>query len=394
MAIEFDSTWLTKFYNTRTMKTGSNPPIIPAVGIRFELFYGLYRCFEARRPEWLPAPSACVEDGFAGLGRWPYAWIGIADTVAGAEAEAGFEQLEAALGGLDAAEFARRWLTSHLHDREVAAALVARTSTLGEAIARLPAKKREWLAHVGLYPLRREAPGLVLLQRLIDDPTAVQAKVRAILTDFWTGGFRDFWQILRPAAAARCRRLEVLLASAPPAAVFERLGLRAEYDDDARELRAVRGGYRIALDDIQAIYVLPSAVNEGRFWTVECADRPGERRVWFPWYDDSLGPEIGPPVAAAVPEPDLDLVFRALGDGTRWAILSLLAERPMTPSELADVLGIARSTVSHHLFLLREAALVAPTTAGRAPVALSRQAFARLSARTLKRFFPDDGAAA
>lgn len=365
------------------------PPLVVAVGIRFELFYGLYRCFEAGPPQWLPAPSARSADRFAELGGWPYAWIGAADTVRDLDAEAGFEQIAAALDALDPRGFAARWLTSLLHDRQVAEGLIAGTCTLDEAIARLPARKREWLAHIGLYPLRRAAPGPVLLQRLLDSPDAVQAAVRAILADYWSSGFGTFWQALRPAAETRRRAVEALLASEPPAALFERLGLRAEYDGHGRELRAVRGGYRIGFDDVQAIYILPSAVNAGRFWTVEADDRPGPRRVWFPWYDDSLGPEIGPPAARSEPDPDLDLVFRALGDGTRWALLKLLAERPMSPSELADGLGVARSTVSHHLFLLREAGLIAATAGGRAPLKLERRVFARLSARSLAQFFPD-----
>lgn len=369
----------------------AHPPIVAAVGIRFELFYGLYRSFEAARPVWLPAPSARVAERFGALGGWPCAWIGVADTVAGAEAEADFGDLDAMLARLSPAEFARRWLTSHLHDPGLAAALVGGSCTLADAIAGLPARKREWLAHVGLYPPRPAAPGPALLQRLIDDPPAVQAAVRAILTDFWSDGFRALWQRLRPAAEDRRRRIEDLLAAETPAAVFERLGLRAEYDGEVRELRAVRGGYRIGFDAVQAIYLLPSAVNEGRFWTVECGDAPGPQRVWFPCYDAGLGAEIGPPVAAGAPEPDLDLVFRALGDATRWAMLGLLAERPMAPSALAEALGIARSTVSHHLFLLREAGLLAPAAAGRAPVALARDTFARLSARALARFFPGDG---
>lgn len=365
----------------------STPPLIAAVGLRYELFYAVYRSFDAGRPDWLPAPSVRVADRFAALGAWPYAWIGIADTIAGIEPEAGFEALDAALGATDAAEFARRWLTSHLHDRAVAEALVAGTCSLVEVVPRLPARKREWLAHVGLYPMRGTSPGPALLQRMIDDPLAVQSAVRALLADFWADGFRAFWQALQPAAEARRRQIDELLATETAGTVFERLGLRAEYDGEARELRAVRGGYRIGFDDIRAIYVLPSAVNEGRFWTVESEGGPGPRRVWFPCYDAGLGPEIGPPVVAAEPEPDLDLVFRALGDGTRWAMLGLLADRPMTPSELAEGLGIARSTVSHHLFLLREAGLIAATGGGRAPLALSRRAFARLSARSLERFF-------
>lgn len=369
----------------------ADPPIIPAAGIRFELYYALYLAFEAARPDWLPAPSARVADRFAALGGWPCAWIGIADTVAGAEAEADFADLDGRLSAQPPEMFATRWLTSHLHDAGAAAALVDRRCTLAEAITGLPAQKREWLAHVGLYPVRAAAPGPAMLQRLIDDPAGVRTTVRTILADFWTDGFGALWERLRPAVEERRRRLEELLAETTPAALFEQLGLRAEYDGEARELRALRGGFRIGFDAVRAIYILPSAANAGRFWTVECGDAPDLQRVWFPWHDPSLGAEIGPAMAAGAAEPDLDLVFRALGDPTRWAMLDLLATRPMQPSELADALGIARSTVSHHLFMLREAGLLMPAPGGRAPVALSRQAFARLSARTLRRFFPGDG---
>lgn len=368
-----------------------HPPIIVAAGIRFELYYALYRSFEAAPPDWLPAPSMRVADRFAELGGWPFAWIGIADTVAGAEAEAGFTELDCRLSAQPPGMFATRWLTSHLHDPATAAALVDRRCTLAEAINALPARKREWLAHVGLYPVRAAAPGPALLQRLLDDPAGVQAAVRTILADFWTDTFEALWQRLGPAVEDRRRRLEALLAETAPATLFEQLGLRAEYDGEARELRALRGGYRIGFDAVRAIYILPSAANAGRFWTVECGDAPGPQRVWFPWHDPALGAEIGPAMAAGAPEPDLDLVFRALGDPTRWAMLDLLAGRPMAPSELADALGIARSTVSHHLFLLREAGLLMPAAGGRTPLALSRLAFARLSARTLRRFFPGEG---
>lgn len=363
------------------------PPIIAAVGLRFELFYALYRSFDANRPDWLPAPSSRVADGFHDLGAWPFAWTGIADTVAGVDAETSYEELDAALGALGPEAFAGRWLTSHLHDSAAAATLVAGERRLGETIARLPARKREWLAHIGLYPLRPEAPGPRLLQKLLDDPLAVRNGVRAILADYWDDCFSALWRALRPAAEARRTRMEDLLARETPTSVFEKLGLRAEYGLEARELRALRGGYRIGFDDVQAIYLLPSAVNEGRFWTVESDREPGANIVWFPCYDAGIGPEIGPRAIGTVPEPDLDLVFRALGDATRWAMLDLLAERPMTPSALADALGVARSTISHHLFLLREADLIVPTGGGRAPIELKRHTFARLSARSLERLF-------
>jgi DNA-binding transcriptional ArsR family regulator len=48
--------------------------------------------------------------------------------------------------------------------------------------------------------------------------------------------------------------------------------------------------------------------------------------------------------------------FRALGDPSRILILNLLATagRPMSVGEIVDELGLAQSTVSHHLKVLGE----------------------------------------
>ncbi|MFQ6613533.1 MAG: ArsR/SmtB family transcription factor [Fidelibacterota bacterium] len=55
---------------------------------------------------------------------------------------------------------------------------------------------------------------------------------------------------------------------------------------------------------------------------------------------------------------NLQKVFKALSDFNRVRILHLLAIRPLCVCEITDVVGIATSTVSQHLSLLREAGLV------------------------------------
>jgi DNA-binding transcriptional ArsR family regulator len=54
----------------------------------------------------------------------------------------------------------------------------------------------------------------------------------------------------------------------------------------------------------------------------------------------------------------------ALGDPTRRAILSCLAERPRAVGELADELPISRPAVSQHLKVLKAAELVSERAAG------------------------------
>ncbi|MDO9444523.1 MAG: metalloregulator ArsR/SmtB family transcription factor [Dehalococcoidia bacterium] len=54
-----------------------------------------------------------------------------------------------------------------------------------------------------------------------------------------------------------------------------------------------------------------------------------------------------------------DDVFRALGDPTRREVLRLLSERgPMTAGEIADCFDLAKSTMSGHFTVLRQAGLI------------------------------------
>jgi DNA-binding transcriptional ArsR family regulator len=75
------------------------------------------------------------------------------------------------------------------------------------------------------------------------------------------------------------------------------------------------------------------------------------------------------PVAATKPElgrPEvLATFFQALADPTRVRILELLAEQPLTVSELVEALGLAQGRVSSHLTCLRWCGYVRAEVEGR-----------------------------
>jgi len=54
----------------------------------------------------------------------------------------------------------------------------------------------------------------------------------------------------------------------------------------------------------------------------------------------------------------MNLVFKALSDPTRRQILQLLRKKPMNAGELAEHFPIAKSTLSAHFAILREADLI------------------------------------
>jgi len=64
-------------------------------------------------------------------------------------------------------------------------------------------------------------------------------------------------------------------------------------------------------------------------------------------------------------EGELDLIFRALGDRTRRALLARLAERPAMVTELAQPFAMSLPAVSRHIRVLEKAGLVARTVDGR-----------------------------
>jgi DNA-binding transcriptional ArsR family regulator len=63
--------------------------------------------------------------------------------------------------------------------------------------------------------------------------------------------------------------------------------------------------------------------------------------------------------------PRLDLVFRALGDGTRRGMLKQLASRERTVGELAEPYRMSLASASKHVKTLERAGLVKRTVRGR-----------------------------
>jgi DNA-binding transcriptional ArsR family regulator len=60
----------------------------------------------------------------------------------------------------------------------------------------------------------------------------------------------------------------------------------------------------------------------------------------------------------------MNLVFKALSDPTRRQILQLLRKKPMNAGELAEHFPIAKSTLSAHFAILREADLIEASKSG------------------------------
>jgi DNA-binding transcriptional ArsR family regulator len=71
-------------------------------------------------------------------------------------------------------------------------------------------------------------------------------------------------------------------------------------------------------------------------------------------------------------DPDLSLIFQALSDPTRRAMLERLGQGAVPVSELARPTGLALPTVMRHLAVLEEAALISTAKTGRTRMCSAR----------------------
>lgn len=300
-----------------------------------------------------------------------------------------FEQVIAGLRARADSDFQERVLRGLLHSPGDAAAIVAGRSTLRAAIGRAPAAKREWLGFIGLFPYDESAPLVAAIERLIAEPAAFRDSICRMLDLFWEAEFARLWSRLAPAYRASAARCRALFATLPLAEFSREMLLRVEVDEVGGRLDAIRGGYSLELERIEACHFMPSAFNDRRYWSA--LDRAsGGTIVYFPHFDPALTLAEGSQPDFSAPPLDAALLFKALGDSTRLAILSLLARKPSPAVELARRLDVSKATISHHVHLLEEAGLLeARREEGVLLLSVRREALERLSDLAIGRLFGD-----
>jgi DNA-binding transcriptional ArsR family regulator len=60
----------------------------------------------------------------------------------------------------------------------------------------------------------------------------------------------------------------------------------------------------------------------------------------------------------------MNLLFKALNDGTRREILELLKKKDLSAGEISDKFSMAKPSISHHLDILKQANLIASDKKG------------------------------
>lgn len=372
-------------------------------GLRFEVFYALQNLTDpaARiHSGWKERvhqtmPAAFYTD-FKTLGQAPVIWALIADALETLpEPTADFDAVLSHLESLDPEDFRRAILFGSLHIEEIVEAIMNGKADLEAALARAPEDKLHWYTYLGIYPYDPEAPVVAGFNRLINDPQNFKETAQRLLSVFWEKAFRQTWTQIEPLLQQSLRQKKRIFASSSVSEFMHQALMRLEVDEEERVIKAIRGGCRLPFDGIRALYIMPSLFNDQRIWTTYYQN--GGTVSYIPYFEPSYAIEGA--TAHAVngnangnslpqPRPEPTLIFKALGDSTRFAIAGLIGQKPRTSAELAKILKVSKATISHHVQLLREAGLLNEDYAGGAvKLSLKREVIEQLSGVALKQFF-------
>lgn len=302
-----------------------NPVVEPGWAVR-----------EGERLEWLE---------HAALFEWSF-WLALPDALGHAAPVASLDEFFEALEGLDPKQARQRLIRGLFHTESE-----SETPT---------ARKREWLAFVGLDDWRGENAKGAILRR---EAEALMSGAIAVLRQF-RAVFEPVWNSMRPQIEASRGRAERLARACSLGELAQQLLLRIEVDEKSSSIRALRGGYELAVDAETQAFLIPSAFNRRRFWTV--AEEHTPATIFFPYFDPAIHlPQVTKPAAGLPFELDPWLACKALGDPTRAAIVRRIAHRSQTGAELGRALQLSKANISHHIFQLREAGLIDETPQGR-----------------------------
>jgi DNA-binding transcriptional ArsR family regulator len=183
--------------------------------------------------------------------------------------------------------------------------------------------------------LSNDIPWRSALRHLLEqDAAAMKMQLLAILSRWYALVFRRQEDEVMPALVADAKAKSALAKQMS----LQRLILLATQD------------YEYVLEPgVQRVILIPTAIM--RPWTV-LASLPDTRLICYP-----LASEDGKRHGDAPPD-QLVQLYKALGDERRLHILKKLATESYTLQELSDLFGIGKTTMLHHLVVLRGAGLI------------------------------------
>jgi DNA-binding transcriptional ArsR family regulator len=325
---------------------------------RFEIFYalqvlegGVWKDLAGWRRDAEAMLSPRVRTAISSVAPAAIMWPLIADALRDAPAGVTFDGMLAILGKMSPLEFQNAVLSGVFKAPRSVNRLISGIQSLGEVVQTESATRGKLLSLLGLNPFTPASASARAFERIVRDPAAYKAEVVNVIASFWKDCFRETWQMLQPDMQRVATRM------------------REAVDEQGFDTFARERNLPVVGDPASTIYLIPSAFNASRLWASYAGAR-GRRRFFIPILDAALSLDVrsesrrdeaeqaeqkATPAKAHV---DPSLVFKALGDTTRYAMASAIARAPMTSVELARMFGVSKPTISHHVQALRAAQLL------------------------------------
>jgi DNA-binding transcriptional ArsR family regulator len=311
-------------------------------------------------------------------------WPLLADSLREAPPTVSFGAMTEAIRRLDERSFQSFVLGGVFKAPGAVDELVHGTRSLARTVAIEVRTQEKLLTLLGLNPFSKQSAATVAFQRLVSDAAAYRDEVVSVLESFWSSGFGETWALLEPQMNDLAQEMRTAAARRSFAAFAATRNLPVTMENG--RLVTTKGAARTPVKGAAGVYLLPSAFNTARLWA-SYADARGRVRFFLPVLDQTLSLTGAAPVDPA-------LVFRALGDTTRYAIASSIARTSMTSVELARAFSVSKPTISHHVQLLRSAGLIDDTPGENGVrLSLNRRVLERASMAAAREMFSEDSTA-
>ena len=366
----------------------ADPQVQIIVSPRFEIFYALQalesgageklanwrRTMERRLP-------ARTRTSLASVAPSPLIWPLLADALRESPPAVTFPEMMTSLRAMEPRQFQRFVLGGVFKTAGAVEGLVSGRAGLTRTVATEAKTQQRLLAVLGLHPFSRRSPSAVVFESIVAEPGRYRDEVVDVLEAFWTSGFAETWALLQPQMHDSTHVLRQRIARRALADISSDLALPITTEGD--DIVGVRGATRIPARAVDGIYVLPSVFNTSKLWAAY-ADARKRTRFFIPLQDSDLS------LAGAIAR-DASLVFKALGDTTRYAMATMIARKPMTSVALARAFGVSKPTISHHVQIFRAAGLLQESQSDNGVMlSLHRRALERAAAAAAREMFTDD----
>jgi DNA-binding transcriptional ArsR family regulator len=186
---------------------------------------------------------------------------------------------------------------------------------------------------------------------ILDDPPGLIERLQALLRWYWEESFAEEWERLEPMLAEGVEEAGRTIAGRGIYAFFDTLRPKVLTDRAERMVWLERPHDHEVVVPEDAHLVLAPSVYAWPHVPVNC-DPPWPPQLVYP------APQIAREDLPRIPSDDLVRVLRALGDDTRLRTLRLVAERPRSTQELAQLVHLSEAATSKHLRTLADAGLV------------------------------------